>query len=335
MKLFGRDLDKDVCVVAEIGNNHEGSLTRARELVHAAKKAGVDAVKFQTFITENFVSPLQTERFKRLKSFELSNEAFLELFELAHSLGLGYFSSAFDLGSLDFIGRNAEAIKIASGDNNFYPLLNAAAAYGKPILMSTGMATYSEIESAVEMIRQSTPKSSPLALIVLHCVSAYPAPDGELNLRAIPILKDKLNVPVGFSDHSSGIMAATLASALGACVIEKHFTLDKQLSSFRDHALSADPKEMTDLVKNVRRVQTLIGSGAEGPQPSEKGIMREAHRSICAARDLPQGHVLVNDDLIWLRPADGLSPGKENLLVGRRLLRPIRRAHKILESDVG
>jgi len=328
-------LKEKVLVVAEIGNNHEGDFEVARELVKRAADAGVDAVKFQTFDTDHYVSRTDRARHARLRSFELSHAQFEELAQLARSLGLLFISTPFDLRSAEFLQGIVDAFKIASGDNTFYPLLARVAKSGKPMVVSTGLADLDGVERTVAFIRrqwQAHGIEGQLAL--LHCVSAYPVPPEQANLLAIRTLAERFDCEVGYSDHTIGIEAAVLAVALGARVIEKHFTLEKRYSDFRDHQLSADPSEMKELVEKVALASRLLGSPDKRVQPCEADGVQTLRRSIVAARDLPKGHRLSAADLTWLRPAGGLVPGQEHELVGKALRRDVTFGELLRQADV-
>lgn len=321
MKVGKLDTAQRVFIVAEIGNNHEGDFGRAKEMVHRAVESGVDAVKFQTFKTEWFTSPTDPARIKRLKGFELTYDQFAELAELTKSLGAMFMSTPFELESARFLRTICDALKVASGDNDYWDLVRACAETDLPLIVSSGMSTLEELRKLVGFLRDVRPRSQSFAL--LHCVSAYPAPPEQANLRAIPLLAKELGCEVGYSDHTLGIEACTAAVALGARVIEKHFTLSHTLSDFRDHQLSADPGEMTELVKRIRLVEPLLGSGVKEVQPGEIEIARAARRSAAAARDLKKGHVIEKKDLVFLRPGTGIRAGHEDALIGKRLARDL------------
>ena len=336
MKIGKFDLARQVLIVAEIGNNHEGDFSRAQELVRSAARSGVNAVKFQTFKTERFVRQRDEARFHQLENFELTHKQFEELAKLARSLGLLFLSTALDLVSAEFLKNIVDAYKIASGDNDFYPLLARVAETGKPILISSGVSDFSQVEKTLQFVKEVwNRKGLEGELVVLHCVSSYPVVPKEANLLAIQFLTEKLkNVTVGYSDHVLGIDASVLAVALGARVIEKHFTLDKNLSDFRDHRLSADPKEMKELVEKIRNAETLLGKPEKVLQPGEKALKMAIRRSIVAETDLPKGHQIRWSDLTWLRPGEGLKPGEEKALVGRTLKHDISSGEPLRESDV-
>jgi N,N'-diacetyllegionaminate synthase len=324
-----------VFIVAEIGNNHEGNFEVAQKLVRAAAESGVDAVKFQTFRTEHFVSHKETARFARLKSFELTQEQFTRLAELARSLGLLFMSTPLDMGSADFLAGLVDAFKIASGDNNFLPLIARAVESGKPVIISTGASDLEQVKSTVAFARgRAQAVGSTGGLAILHCVTSYPAPPSEVNLLAIPLLARELGCEVGYSDHTQGIDASWLSVAVGARIVEKHFTLDHHYSDFRDHQLSADPAEMRILVQKIREASVLLGVAEKQVQPSERPTVPVVRRSIVAARALRAGDRLGMADIGWVRPAGGLPPGEEHLIVGRTLRRDIAAGDNLAVADV-
>lgn len=316
--------DQQVLVIAEIGNNHEGNFDVARKLIAEAAAAGAHSVKFQTFRTENYVSPANRERFKRLKSFELTYDQFARLKEEADSHNLVFLSTPFDLKSAEFLGTLCPAIKVSSGDVGFLPLLRCVARQRKPVLLSTGAASLRDIAQAKSTLEATwNDVGAPNELALLHCVSAYPTPREQANLGTIKTLGKNFDCTIGYSDHTIGIDAALIAVALGARIIEKHFTLNKNYSDFRDHQLSADPPELKELVRRVRETTQMLGDGEKRLQPDEKPAAEAMKRSIVAARDIPEGAVISWDDLNWVRLQGGLSPGNEEALLGRRALSQI------------
>jgi sialic acid synthase SpsE len=335
MKIGSVDLKREVLLVAEIGNNHEGRYAVAEELVRQAAACGVQAVKFQTFRTEHYVSRGDSARFKRLKSFELSGAEFRRLSELAHSLGLLFISTPFDLGSAQLLEPLVDGYKIASGDNSFYPLIANVARTGKPLIISTGLSDYAQVTRAVDFVRKQWKGQPEGPLALLHCVSSYPVPPEQVNLRAIPFLAARFGLPIGYSDHTIGLDAAVLAVALGARIVEKHFTLDKAFSDFRDHQLSADPNELRDLVRRVQLGSAMLGEFDKKTQPCEAQSATALRRSIVAGADLPRGHRLEACNLTWIRPGGGLAPGEEARLLGRSLKQDVRFGDLLTESDVG
>lgn len=335
MKIGEVDLDKKVLIIAEIGNNHEGDQELALELVAAAAEAGADAVKFQTFKTEHYVSNADPDRFNRLKQFELSPDQFKLLSQEAHRLGLLFISTPLDLFSAKFLEEIVDCYKIASGDNNFYPLLNLVAQTGKPLIVSTGASDFNQVARTVAFIEQQWSEYNIDGnLALLHCVSSYPVPPEQTSLLSIPFFMEHFDLPVGYSDHTIGLDAAILAVALGARIIEKHFTLDKGFSDFHDHQLSADPAEMQDLIRKIRLVPRMLGQPGKIVQPCEEALVKMIRRSIAAGRDLPRGHRLDLSDLTWVRPAGGLPPGDEPILLGKVLKHDVCLGERILPSDV-
>lgn len=333
MRIGDVDLAERVLIVAEIGNNHEGDFAVAERLVEQAAACGAGAVKLQTFVTEHYVSSSDAERFARLKRFELPPAQFAALAERARACGLIFLSTPFDLASADALEPIVDAYKISSGDNSFRPLLERVARTGKPLIVSAGLCELSEIEEAVAFVRGVWAGAGG-ELAVLHCVSSYPVEPAEANLLAIEVLRERLPCTVGYSDHTVGLDAAPLAVALGARIVEKHFTLDKRHSDFRDHQLSADPADLRELVRRVRLTETMLGRRAKEVQPSERPALTALRRSIAAATDLPAGSRVESPDLTWVRPGGGLPPGEERLLLGKTLVRDVRAGELLSVSDV-
>jgi N,N'-diacetyllegionaminate synthase len=332
VKIGDRDSAARPLLIAEIGQNHEGDVAVARELILRAAEAGADAVKFQTFRTELFISPNDTERFARMKRFELTHDEFAELAELAHEQGVLFLSTPLDLESARFLDGIVDAFKIASGDNTFYPLIQEVARTGKPLILAAGLAEIGQMQHTLDVVRSEAGASEEIA--VLHCVSAYPVPPDEANLGAIRSLAEALDCTIGYSDHTLGIEAAALSIGYGARIVEKHFTLAHDYSEFRDHRLSAEPAELAELVLRLRSADVLRGSAEKTLQPSEAEGVLTMRRSIVAARDLESGEIVEQDDLMWIRPGGGLAPGDEHLLLGRRLKRPVALAAPFDLADV-
>ncbi|MBM3545110.1 MAG: hypothetical protein FJX44_11550 [Alphaproteobacteria bacterium] len=333
MQIGPLDTSKDIVVIAEIGNNHEGDAKLAEEMVIQAAAAGAHAVKFQSIDPRLLIAPDQPERIAQLDRFKLSQESMSRLAAVAHAEGLEFLSTPFYLDAVNELDPLVPAFKIASGDNDFIPLLEKIARTGKPIIMSCGMVDLETIACSGRYIRnvwQEIQKPSEIAL--LHCVSSYPTPIEEANLRAIQTLAPLADV-VGYSDHTLGIEAAVAAAAVGARIIEKHFTLDKNQSDFRDHQLSADPTELKTLCEQVKRVNVMLGDGKKSQMPCEVSITPVIRRSIAAAHNLSKGATVQWEDLGWLRPGDGLPPGQEARLLGRTLLRNVAAGQRIMPED--
>jgi N-acetylneuraminate synthase/N,N'-diacetyllegionaminate synthase len=334
MKIANFDLDKKVLIVAEIGNNHEGDARLAERLIALAASSGADAVKFQTIVPSRLVAPAQKERLEQLERFRLSYKDFEKLGRVAKREGVIFLSTPFDTESVRFLDGIVPAFKIASADNNFLPMIEALAKTGKPVILSGGLAGMDEIEKTVDFIKDIWRSGGmQQELAVLHCVSSYPVKPEEANLLAIRTMRERLGVTVGYSDHTMGIEAAVLSVALGARIVEKHFTLDKGYSGFRDHSISADPEDLKALVNRIRQASKMMGSGIKEPQESEGPAIRTIRRSIVANRPLKKGKIIKYDDLTWLRSERGLPFGRESDLLGRALKRPIKQGEPILTDD--
>lgn len=336
MKFHQFDLAKRVLVVAEIGNNHEGKFEVAVRMLEQAAASGADAVKFQTFIAERFVSPADPDRLKRLRSFQLSFEQFGKLAERASALGVVFFSTPLDLESARYLDGIQPIFKIASGDNNFHELIRTVAGFGKPTIISTGFSDMPLLERIHGDVRAAwRARGIDPGLALMHCVSCYPVSPAQANLAGIGTLARRFpDCAVGYSDHTIGIDAAVYAVAAGARIIEKHFTLDKNYSSFRDHQLSADPDDLRRLVARIREVEELFGDGSRQPQQCELAHMAAVRRSLAAARDLPAGTTLAATDLICVRPGSGFEPGSEGELIGRRTTRALQAGTVLLAADL-
>jgi N,N'-diacetyllegionaminate synthase len=335
MKIGPHDLAQSVLVIAELGNNHEGIYARAEEMIGRAKAAGADAVKFQTIVPNRLVSAGETARIAQLTRFQFSYAQFEGLAATARREGIIFLSTPFDIASVAALDPLVPAFKIASGDNDFFPLIEAVALTGKPILLSTGLADRADVVVAKNFIDAVWRRSGrPGDLALLHCVVSYPTIAADASLSAIRDLAT-LGCIVGYSDHTIGISAAILSVALGARVIEKHFTLDKNQSDFHDHKLSADPTDLAELVQRVREAEILIGSGGKRILPCEETVRERVRRGIAAARDLAPGTVLAPADLTWVRPRAGLAPGAESRLVGKRLSVAVPHGAPILPENCG
>jgi len=335
MKIQNFDTSEKVLIIAEIGNNHEGSIEVAKQMVRAVAKCGADAVKFQTFKTEHYVSRRDAARFGRMKSFELTYEQFEELSHLAHECGLFFISTPFDLESARFLASIVDSYKIASGDNNFIPLIQCVLDTNKPLMVSTGISDSTSVDALMHCIKHRvSEKEISDSISLLHCVSSYPTPPECASLSSITYLSDKYECTVGYSDHTLGIDAAVAAAVLGARIIEKHFTLDKNYSDFRDHKMSADSEELRELVQGVRKVSLMLGANEKKRESCEEDLVLAIRRSIVASRNASQGHVIQEEDLTWVRPGGGLPPGNEHVLIGKRLNKDVCIGDLLLASDV-
>lgn len=315
-----------VFVIAEAGVNHNGDLAMALALCDAAKAAGADAVKFQTFRAEDLVVPgaptaeyqqRQTgeqDQFNMLRKLELSPEQHERIRDHCVRIGIEFFSTPFSTAAVDLlVALGVRRIKMPSGELTHRALVEHACATGLPVLLSTGMATMAELREALDWARAT--RGSLQGISVLHCTSAYPAPDEALNLRAITTMRQELNLPIGYSDHSVGIEAALAAVSLGATVIEKHLTLDRSLPG-PDHAASLEPADFGAMVRGIRRIGQMLGDGVKAPRPQELDAARVARRSIVAAVDIPAGAKLGAAMLACRRPATGIAPRDWDRVIG-------------------
>ena len=314
-------------IIAEAGVNHNGNINLAKQLIDAAREANADAVKFQTFRAEAIVTrraekaryqkettPFGESQYDMIKKLELSGEDFEDLFTYAHEKGILFLSSPFDKGSVDLLSElGVSAFKIPSGEITNFPLLKYIARKGKPIILSTGMATQEEVREALEVIKQEGIND----IILLHCVASYPTKIEDMNLKAMETLRNAFQLPVGLSDHSLGITIPVAAVALGACVIEKHFTLDKNLPS-PDYRASLEPGELKQMVTAIRDVEKAMGNGVKRPTRDEEEIKKVGRRSIVAKVDIPQGAIITEDMLDVKRAGEGLEPKDLEKVLGMR-----------------
>ena len=304
-------------IIAEAGVNHNGDLEMARQLVDVAAQAGADAVKFQTFIAEKVVSPAASKaayqmettdtgesQLDMVKRLELPFDAFRELYDYCQAKDILFMSTPFDKESVDFLADLDVAVfKIPSGEITNLPFLTHVACKGKPMIVSTGMSYLGEVEAAVRTIEEAGNHD----FVLLHCVSNYPADPANVNLRAMQTLAMAFGVPVGYSDHTTGIEVSLAAVAMGACVIEKHFTLDRSLPG-PDHRASLEPGELTALVRGIRTVEASLGHGRKEPAASEANTAAVARKSLVAAQDISAGTQLTRDLVAIMRPGTGLPP---------------------------
>lgn len=331
-------------VVAEIGANHNGDLELCRRIVNAAKDSGADAVKFQSWSKESLVSRAEYARNTRyaksdpsaltleqaVERYQLTPEQHREIAAHCRQRGITFFSSCFSAREVELLEElQVPAYKVASMDINHLPLLDVVASTGKPVLLSTGMATLGEIETALGRLRRGG--AGPVAL--LHCVSLYPCPPAEVNLRNIPMLERAFGVPIGFSDHTLGFAVALAAVALGACIVEKHFTIDKALEGW-DHSISADPAELAAIVREGRAVQEALGHSERIVGAAELEKRKAFRRRAVARHTLSRGSRLANEDLEFKRPGTGISPDAIDYVVGRTLARDLAAEEELAWEDL-
>ena len=324
MNIGSRNVKDQILVIAEIGANHEGNLDEAKRLIEAAAKCGADAVKFQTYRADKIVAVGETQRRAHFRRLELADEAFETLAQVALEHRVMFLSTPFDTESADLLDPLMPAFKVASGDLTATPLLAHIAGKGKPILLSTGMADMEEIIDAIDVIEGASPLGADAPLVLLHCVSSYPTPDASAHLNAIPYLRDRTGRSVGYSDHTLGIEACLAAVALGARVVEKHFTFDKSRATMRDHQLSADPTDLARLVAGIRRVEAMLGESGKILREVEAQNRVSMRRSLAARTAVHKGEVITPAMLTVLRPGTGLAPSKMHEVVGRRAVRDLQ-----------
>jgi N-acetylneuraminate synthase/N,N'-diacetyllegionaminate synthase len=299
-------------IIAEAGINHNGNIELAKKLIQEAAIAGANAVKFQMFKAEEFCSK-NSEYFELFKTQEFSEDEWIEIAEFAKDIGIIFTASVFGEESADLLDKvESPVYKIASGDLTHLPLLNYVARKNKPIILSTGMSTIGEIEEAMSEIY----KTGNQQLALLHCVSNYPTKYEETNLRTIQTLKDTFKVPVGFSDHTVGTIISAVTVAMGANIIEKHFTLDKNLSG-PDHKLSLEPHEFREMIENIMAVERALGDGIKKPTKDEENIKKLVRRSITAKVEIPEKTIITKDKIKIVRPENGIEPKFVGLVVGR------------------
>lgn len=317
-------------IIAEAGVNHNGNVDLAYKLVDEAKKAGVDCIKFQTFKTSSLVSKTakmadyqkrnignDDSQFEMLKQLELSYLSFMNIYDYCKKIEIDFMSTAFDFDSIDFLSTlNMKYWKIPSGEITNLPYLEKIAKLDKPIILSTGMCTVADIKNAIDVIRNFSSKE----IIVLHCTTEYPTPFNEVNLNAMLTVKEKFNVKVGYSDHTNGIVIPIAAVALGAVVIEKHFTLDKNMIG-PDHKASLEPLELKEMVQSIRIVEQSLGNGEKKPTQSEEKNMLIARKSIVASKHINMGDIFSTNNLTTKRPGNGISPMKWYEVIGKRASR--------------
>lgn len=314
---------KKVFIIAEAGVNHNGSLDLAKKLVDKALEAGVDCIKFQTFKSENLVSmsaqmaEYQKEnlgkdesQYKMLKELEISFEEFKELKKYCEEKNIMFLSTPFDLESCDFLNDlDMKIFKIPSGEITNLPYLRKINSFGKKVILSTGMANLNEIQDALNVLKDCD-------VSLLHCTTEYPCPYDNVNLNAIDTLKKEFKLEVGYSDHTQGIEVPIAAVAKGATIIEKHFTLDRNMEG-PDHKASLEPNELKQMVTSIRNIEKAFGNGTKEPQECEKKNIEIARKSIVAKINIKKGEIFTENNLTTKRPGSGISPMKWDFIIGK------------------
>ena len=329
---------KKITIIAEIGVNHNGNLILAKKMIKKAKKCGADAVKFQTFFTDDFVK-LNTQKVKyqlhntskkenhyqMIKKLELKKSDFIKIKKYCDKTKIEFISTPYDLRSIDLLEfLKVKRYKVASADLVDMPLHKKILSTKKPVILSVGMADISEIRKTVNFyLRNKMAK-----ITLLHCVSNYPCSLKSLNISVISKLKKEFGIPVGFSDHSNGYLASILAAASGAAIIEKHFTLDKKLKG-PDHKASANPIEFSNFVKKIREIEKILGKDNKICQPEEREMRKISRKSITLNKSMKRNQVIKMKDIIMKRPGIGLNGQKINLVVGKKLRINLSKNHQI------
>lgn len=316
-------------VIAEAGVNHNGDMTLAKELIHAAKETGADAVKFQTFKADSLVNKTaetaeyqkkntknEKTQYEMLKELELTDEQHYELAALSESIDIEFMSTGFDIESIDFLlSLGVKRLKVPSGEINNIPYLHYIAQKRLPLIISTGMCDLDDVELAIDTIAPYYGNSLTENVVILHCTSNYPAEYQNVNLKAMLTLGSTFNLPVGYSDHTLGKLVPTMAVAMGATVIEKHFTIDTQLPG-PDHAASMIPMDFKQMIEDIRNVELALGDGIKKPTETELPVRNLVRRSLTLKRDLPKGARISIDDIILLRPGHGIKPNELEKVTG-------------------
>jgi len=334
-------------VIAEAGVNHNGDIELAKDLVYAASEAGADAVKFQTFKADTLVtktaekaqyqklnSSNSSTQYEMLQALELTEDHHYILNELASSLNIEFMSTGFDEQTIDFlVSLGVKRLKIPSGEITNIPYLKHIAKKGLPTIMSTGMSTLDEVKVAIEIFREFYGDRVEDNLVLLHCTSNYPAAFKDVNLRAMSTLANEFNIPVGYSDHTLGVLIPILSIGMGACVIEKHYTLDKTLVG-PDHAASMNPNELKQMVQMIRDAESALGNGEKKPADNELIIRSLVRRSVTLKTALKKGTKIAKDDLIILRPGTGISPGDFEKVIGATLKQSLSEGTTLLWDHI-
>ncbi len=330
-------MTKRILIIAEAGVNHNGDILMAKQLIDAAVKAGADIVKFQTFNADrqvtraakkaNYQSEITDSKetqYEMLRRLELNEAMHRELIEHCKTYNIAFLSTGFDIESVDLLhGLGQDCFKIPSGEITNLPYLRHIGQLGKPIILSTGMSTMSDIEAAIDVLEQAgTPRTK---ITVLHCTTEYPTPMNEVNLRAMQSIKSAFGVAVGYSDHTVGIEVAVAAVAMGAVVIEKHFTLDRNLPG-PDHQASLEPRELKQMITAIRNIDLALGNGIKVPTSSEAKNKSVARKSLIAKCEIKAGEVFTAENIAVKRPGTGISPMRWDEIIGRY-------AHRNFKAD--
>ncbi|HEX9062901.1 MAG TPA: N-acetylneuraminate synthase [Clostridia bacterium] len=340
LSLLGRDR---VFIIAEAGVNHNGSLETALKMVDAAAEAGADAVKFQTFLSEKLVTKAASmavyqkentgknqTQFEMLKSLELDFKSHKKLFEYCTQKRIMFLSTPFDFESVDLLEKlGVKAYKLSSGDLNNKPFIDYVASKNKPMILSTGMAEMDEIGEALSWVGQHRIND----IFLLHCTTDYPAKLNEVNLRAIVSMEKAFGLPVGYSDHTEGLEVSIAAATLGAAIIEKHFTLDRNMEG-PDHKASLEPHSLKQMIDSIRNIELALGDGIKRITPGESAVINNARKSVTAACTIEEGEVIEFRHLEIKRPGTGIPPKYMEQLIGKKVNKKINEDQTIGWDDI-
>ena len=319
--------NKKVFIIAEAGINHNGDVAIAEEMIDVAKKAGADAVKFQTFRSEELLTESAPKaryqldaggnnesQFKMLQRRELNEKMHIDLIKHCKKKNIIFISSPFDLKGIDLLDKlGIQILKIPSGEVNNLPYLRKIGRLGKKVIISTGMSTLKEVDQALRiLVKSGTPKKN---IVILHCNTAYPTPYKDVNLLAMLTIRNRLKVQVGYSDHTCGMEVSVAAVALGASIIEKHFTLDRNMKG-PDHRASVEPFELRSMIKAIRNIEKAMGNGIKKPQASEIKNIKVVRKGMVASRDIKKGEVFTEENIAVKRPATGITPMEWDKVIG-------------------
>jgi N,N'-diacetyllegionaminate synthase len=326
---------KDIIFIAEIGVNHEGDIEQAKKMLMLAAAANVDCVKFQSYTPSRYIAANNADRLSRVTTFSLIKQNFEQLAALAQNLKINFLSTPLTEDWVDILNPLCPAFKIASGDITFKPVIQKAARTGKPLIISTGAANIDEIDQAVSWVEAGVGSENLKdRLILMHCVSAYPAPIEQVNILSIPFLKERYGLRVGYSNHVIGMNACLAAVALGADVIEVHFTDCKEGREFRDHALSFDQNDLKTFIQTAREIRKSLGEYSKEVQLCESNGIAMLRKGVIAGRDLKSGDVLHENDLMFARPATEFSSNEIHLLIGQKLKTDVFKGYLIPRSSI-
>ena len=333
MNLFNKNIKKNPIIVAEIGINHEGSFIKAKKLIKLAKENGADAVKFQSFTPENYISSSDPKRLKRIKKFCLGIKDFIKLSNYCKKIRISFFSTPITIDYVKKLNPFVDVFKISSGDFIFKPLIKECINTKKPIILSTGLSDTKTIQKILNYIKIIGGNNYLKKIVLMHCVSAYPAPLTDVNLNSINFLKEKFKTVIGYSNHALGKDVCKIALMLGASIIEVHFTDNRKGKKFHDHKLSYEPLELKELVNFRDNYKMIIGLKNKKIKKSEIPFLKHARKGICYKNDLKKGTIINSKSLTFLRPAEEFFFFEVNKILGKKLKRNVYKNEIARKND--